>query len=42
MSRATTDFDPSELPPPICRYCGYEIREQDQTCTALEDGVCSP
>ncbi|MHB9287376.1 hypothetical protein ACKVMT_10100 [Halobacteriales archaeon Cl-PHB] len=42
MSRAAVDFDPSELPPPVCDYCGEEITDTDQVCTARPEGVCAP
>jgi len=28
--------------PPICNYCGFEIDEPGQQCTALDDGECQP
>jgi len=27
VSRSTSDFDPSELLPPICEFCGFEIED---------------
>jgi hypothetical protein len=42
MSRSTSDFDPSELPPPVCDTCGCVIEELDQDCVARDEGVCAP
>lgn len=36
------DFDPAELPPPICRFCGDTIDEHEQDCAARAEGVCRP
>jgi len=39
---SSIQFDGSNLPAPICRYCGFAIEEPDQDCVALENGVCAP
>lgn len=42
MSDAPLQFDPDELPPPVCDSCGFPILETDQRCVARDAGVCSP
>jgi hypothetical protein len=39
---SSVDFDGSDLPAPICRYCGFAIEEPEQDCIALDDGVYAP
>lgn len=42
MSRSIAEFQPEELPAPVCDYCGFEIKELDQDCVAVDEGVCYP
>lgn len=42
MSRSDAGFRAEQLPAPICDVCGCEIKETDQDCVAVDEGVCMP
>lgn len=42
MSLELQEFDPAELPAPICEACGEPIEEMDPDCPARDEGVCAP